>query len=198
MSYPLIRSREARQVVPARPRTAPSRGVVAGALIGAFLIAFPAVGFARPVPGSFADLAAKVTPAVVTIATEQKVAAPSVGAEQMPFPKDSPFGEFFRRFMEQNPGFNGAPGGKAQPQTMRALGSGFIIDPDGYIVTNNHVIDGADKITVDAGSTAARYKAKLIGRDARDRPGAAQGRRRASRCLPSRSAIPTRCGSATG
>ena len=84
----------------------------------------------------------------------------------MPFPKDLPFGEFFRKFMEQNPGYGTAPGQHAHPQTMRALGSGFIIDPDGYIVTNNHVIDGAQKITVTLVS-GKNYKAKLIGRDAR-------------------------------
>ncbi|MGE5146233.1 MAG: DegQ family serine endoprotease [Candidatus Eiseniibacteriota bacterium] len=167
MTYPLTRIREARQGTPARPRAVPMRGVVAGALAGALLLTFPAAGFARPVPGSFADLAAKVTPAVVTIATEQKVTPQAEGGEQMPmpFPKDSPFGEFFRKFMEQNPGFN-APGQHAQPQTMRALGSGFVIDPAGYIVTNNHVIDGAQKITVTLAS-GKNYKAKLIGRDAR-------------------------------
>ena len=73
MTYPQTRQREATLGAPARPRAAPLRVVVAGALAGAFLLTFPAVGFARPVPGSFADLAAKVTPAVVTIATEQKV-----------------------------------------------------------------------------------------------------------------------------
>jgi serine protease Do len=168
MTYPLTRIRVATQGAPARPRAAHKRGIVAGALAGALLLTFPAAGFARPVPGSFADLAAKVTPAVVTIATEQKVTPQAEGAEQapMPFPKDSPFGEFFRKFMEQNPGYNGAPGQPVHPQTMRALGSGFIVDPDGYIVTNNHVIDGAQKITVTLVS-GKTYKAKLLGRDAR-------------------------------
>jgi serine protease Do len=160
-------SRAPAQAVPARPRAARARGAVAGALAGALLILFPAVGFARPVPGSFADLAAKVTPSVVTIATEQKVMAQNEGQEMpMPFPKDSPFGEFFRRYMEQNPGFGTAPGQKPRQETMRALGSGFIVDPDGYIVTNNHVIDGAQKITVTL-TTGENLKAKLIGRDAR-------------------------------
>jgi serine protease Do len=168
MTYPLIRSRAAARPAPARPRPAPLRGLVAGALAGALLIAFPAAGFARAMPGSFADLAAKVTPAVVNISTEQQVVGPMADNDQtpMPFPKDSPFSEFFRRFMEQNPNFNGAPGQKPRPQTMRALGSGFIIDPEGYVVTNNHVIDGAQKITVTLAS-GENLKAKLIGRDAR-------------------------------
>ena len=168
MTLPTIRSRASAQGAPARPRVGRRRGIVAGALAGALLIVFPAVGFARPVPGSFADLAARVTPSVVTIATEQKVMAQAQGGEEMPmpFPKDSPFGEFFRRFMEQNPGFNGAPGGKTRPQTMRALGSGFVIDPAGYIVTNNHVIDGAQKIEVTL-TSGENLKATLIGRDAR-------------------------------
>ena len=98
----------------------------------------------------FADLVAKVKPAVVNIATEGK----KVGANEQ---DQSPQG------MPQIPGMPGQDD-QQDSRPRHAQGSGFIIDPAGYVVTNNHVIDGADKITVtmDNGST---YKAKLVGRD---------------------------------
>ncbi len=103
----------------------------------------------------FADLVVKVKPAVVNIATEGK----KVGANEQ---QDAPQG------MPQIPGMPQMPGQDDQQDSRprHALGSGFIIDPAGYVVTNNHVIDGGDKITVtlDDGSS---YKAKLIGRDAK-------------------------------
>src|SRR3546814_410212 len=105
----------------------------------------------------FADLVARVKPAVVNIATTEKVDDKS-GQQQMPnFPPGSPFEEFFRQFMEQQQRHRG-------PQ--HALGSGFIVDPSGWIVTNNHVIDSASKIvvTLDDGTS---YPAELKGRDAK-------------------------------
>jgi len=107
---------------------------------------------ALPPPTSFADLAAKVKPAVVTILSTHQAARES----QFPFvfPKGSPFEDLFRRFQEQQ--------GGAQP--VRALGSGFVIDPAGYIVTNNHVVDGAKEIQVTL-STGTRFPAKLVGVD---------------------------------
>ena len=98
----------------------------------------------------FADLVTKVKPAVVNIATEGK----KVGANER---DDAPQG------MPQIPGMPGQDD-QQDSRPRHAQGSGFIIDPAGYVVTNNHVIDGADKITVtmDDGST---YKAKLVGRD---------------------------------
>jgi serine protease Do len=110
----------------------------------------------------FADLAAKVGPAVVNIATTSEPSTDSGDApemQQMPnFPPGSPFGEMFRHF------FNGQ--GMAQGEVTHALGSGFIIDPAGYIVTNNHVVDHAHQImvTIDGGKS---YPAKVIGRDAK-------------------------------
>ena len=86
----------------------------------------------------FADLVDKVKPAVVNISSETK--AKATDEQQMPqFPPGSPLGELFRHFQQQQ---------KRGGGTSHALGSGFIIDPAGYIVTNNHVIDGASKITV--------------------------------------------------
>ena len=114
-------------------------------------IAAPAVG---NLP-SFAPLVNKVKAAVVNISTEA-VEKPDPNQQQaMPdFPPDSPFGQMFRHYFDQ----------QRRGQKEHALASGFIIDPSGYIVTNNHVVDGATKITVkiDGGDS---YTAKVIGTD---------------------------------
>ena len=109
-------------------------------------------------PFSFADLAAKVSPAVVTISSAHKVEAAGDAMPDLPFdfPKGSPFEEFFRHFREQQR--------HAQPDRVMALGSGFIIDPSGYVVTNNHVVEEATDIKVTL-STGQAYAAKLIGTD---------------------------------
>ncbi|WP_158746047.1 DegQ family serine endoprotease [Acidisphaera sp. L21] len=140
---------------------------------------------ARGAPESFADLSATLLPAVVNISSQQAIQAKAdrpdgPGAPQ--FPQGSPFEQFFRDFMErhgapgggggnggggQNRGDNGGGGGGDAPQRRGvALGSGFIIDPAGYIVTNNHVIEGADEITVTL-HDGTSLKAKLIGHDDR-------------------------------
>ena len=109
-------------------------------------------------PETFADLAAKVTPAVVNISsTHHEAAGPSDQAEPFDFPPGSPFEQFFKHFREQQGHGSGG-------QDMTALGSGFIIDSAGYIVTNNHVIDGASEIHVTL-SSGKDYPAKLIGAD---------------------------------
>src|SRR5690349_14910982 len=79
-------------------------------------------------PTSFADLAARLQPAVVNISTKQRIAVQR---------QTDPFEEFFRRFGA--PGQGGEQGGGGAPQTREAgsLGSGFVVSPDGYIVTNN-------------------------------------------------------------
>ncbi len=165
----------------ARPRcggTLVRAGIAALALTFAVpvLPVFPAIAQARSAPESFADLAAKLLPAVVNISTSQTVAARGDrGSPEMPqFPPSSPFERFFRDFMERNrppgspPGANPAPRGERNAPTRRSqsLGSGFIIDPSGVVVTNNHVIDGADEITITLhdGST---LKATLVGKDER-------------------------------
>jgi serine protease Do len=112
-------------------------------------------------PSSFADLAAKVTPAVVNIAAVEDVADDSGAVpEEMPFhfPPGSPFEEFFKHFR------NGPMQDHGGKHKATALGSGFIIDPSGYIVTNNHVIDGANDIKVTM-SDGQQLEAKLIGTD---------------------------------
>jgi serine protease Do len=120
-------------------------------------------------PMSFADLAARLQPAVVNISTKQRV---PVRAQA------DPFEEFFRRFdPNAAPGGSGGSaqgggGGGAQPRTREAgsLGSGFIISPDGYIVTNNHLIQGVngtgvvDSVTVIT-TDRKEYTARIVGRD---------------------------------
>lgn len=106
---------------------------------------------------SFADLVEKVKPAVVNIATTEKATRQAQRLPQSPFPPGSPFEEFFRQFSEQQQR-------KSGPQ--HALGSGFIIDPAGYVVTNNHVVDGADKIVVTL-EDGRELPAVVKGRDAK-------------------------------
>jgi len=120
---------------------------------------------------SFAPLVKKVSPAVVNISVSQKADADAMveDPELAPSPgfPNSPFDEFLRRFFEQqNPGgqrhlFPQIPGGQAR---RVALGSGFIIDPSGYVVTNSHVVGDAGKVEVTLQDNS-KYTAKLVGRD---------------------------------
>ncbi len=139
----------------------------------------------RPSPGgapdSFADLAAKLLPAVVNISSTQTVqaraGAPGAGPEMPLFPPGSPFEQFFKDFLNRNrPGGQGGDGdSRRQPERrMQSLGSGFIIDPSGLVVTNNHVIDGADEITVTLQDNTS-LKAKVLGRDETRRHRLAEG-----------------------
>ncbi len=121
---------------------------------------------------SYADIVEAAKPAVVTITTTadmqpQMMAGPGGPGQGMPMDP------FFRQFFGENSPFGQQMPQQMPPQTMprraqpvRALGSGFIVSPDGYIVTNNHVIDGAKsiKVTLDDGT---EYDGTLIGRDAK-------------------------------
>src|SRR5579871_5631866 len=127
-------------------------------------------------PFSFADLVEHVSPAVVTVVVDRETAGPQVsGLDDIP----APFRDFFRQFggdgqgqgqgQGQAPGRGGQGGGQGrnrqqQPQRSQAMGSGFIIDPNGYIVTNNHVVEDAKKISVKLPS-GREYEAHLIGAD---------------------------------
>ncbi|MGB7203883.1 MAG: trypsin-like peptidase domain-containing protein, partial [Anderseniella sp.] len=126
-------------------------------------------------PASVADLAERLSPAVVNISTSQKVS----GSENSPVPnvpEGTPFREFFEEFFkkqqeqeqgqgqgqEQGP----TPGRPAPPRSANSLGSGFVIDAEGTVITNNHVIDGADEIEV-IFNDGRRLKAELVGKDAK-------------------------------
>ncbi len=162
-------------IVGALPMRNPTRlamraGAVLLAAVLTFPAAVPAVAQARPAPESFADLAERLLPGVVNISSSQTVQAHNdhQGPEVPLFPPGSPFEQFFRDFLDRN-----RPGGQhgdhappTAPHKMQSLGSGFIVDPSGIVVTNNHVIDGADEITVTLQDNTS-LKATLIGRDER-------------------------------
>jgi serine protease Do len=142
-----------------------SVAVMSGAMLakGDPMVAAPVVAAApasaptTAVPGprsldGYADLVAKVTPAVVTIRTERK-ASPQLTQ----LPDGFPFGELFGQRMPR--------GGRNMPAPMqRGLGSGVIVTRDGYILTNNHVIEGAERIQVEL-SDQRTVEGKLIGAD---------------------------------
>ena len=113
--------------------------------------------FARSAPNSFADLVEELIPSVVSIAS--KTIIKEQYQQPLPqFPEGSPFDEFFKDFFDQE---------QRKPQSQRpmyGLGSGFIIDSSGIVVTNNHVIEGADEITIIM-FDQEEYKAELLGRD---------------------------------
>ncbi len=136
------------------------RTIGAATLMAGALIAWQAApALAASAPDSFSDLAKQVTPAVVNIQTTQTIQEQQ--EFQSPFPPGSPFEDFFRHFAPegQNPFGQPAPQGP-----MTALGSGFVIDAEGHVVTNNHVVQDADEIQVKFGD-GKEYKATLIGAD---------------------------------
>ncbi len=113
-------------------------------------------GFA---PASFADLADKVRPAVVSVNVKSRGSVGDVSNHDFPIPdlpQDSPLRDFFDQFKHNQP----------DRRPTRAQGSGFLISADGYIVTNHHVADKADEIEVTFESEE-KYKAKIVGSDSR-------------------------------
>ena len=117
-----------------------------------FTFSFSLTSNSQTVPESFADLAEKLMPSVVNISTTQTVVTKSNPFPGFEFPPGSPFGDMFKDF------------GTPQEKQSSALGSGFIIDEKGIVVTNNHVIDGAEDIVVQVNGEK-KFKAKVIGAD---------------------------------
>ncbi len=107
--------------------------------------------YSKPVPESFADLAEKLMPSVVNISTSTTVITKS-NPLPFQFPPGSPFGDMFKEF------------GNPQERQSAALGSGFIIDEKGIVITNNHVIQDADDIIVRVNGDQ-EFKAKVLGAD---------------------------------
>lgn len=126
-------------------------------LMAAMLMLAQATG-ALARPDSFADLATQISPSVVNITTSTTVAAR--GGPNPVVPEGSPFEDFFREFQDRN----GQNRQGDRPRRTSALGSGFVISEDGYIVTNNHVIESADEIVIEFFS-GQELPATLIGRD---------------------------------
>jgi len=116
----------------------------------------PASWFAAE-PKSFADLAERVRGCVVNISTSKKVRRRQMMRPFQRFGPDDPFDNFFEKF------FQGDPNGRA-PQEHQSLGSGFIIDKNGTILTNNHVVSQADEIEVKL-SDGRTFKADVLGTD---------------------------------
>ena len=124
-------------------------------VLAALIFANPAFG--RDAPESFADLAEELLPAVVNISTSQVVRGGPT--QQIPqAPPGSPFEDFFREFFDRNQPNNN------QRRRATSLGSGFVVDPTGFVVTNNHVIADADEISVILQGDE-RFEATVIGRD---------------------------------
>ncbi|HEY2444141.1 MAG TPA: Do family serine endopeptidase [Rhizomicrobium sp.] len=111
--------------------------------------------FARGAPDSFADLASQLLPTVVNISTTQTLKAGLPQGALPELPPDSPLHDLFRDYLQRN---------KNLPRHITALGSGFVIDPSGLIVTNDHVIDGADQISVTFNDGTV-LPATVVGRD---------------------------------
>ena len=117
-----------------------------------FIFGFNLNSNSQSIPGSFADLAERLMPSVVNISTTQTVVSRSNPFPGFEFPPGSPFGDMFKEF------------GTPQERQSSALGSGFIIDEKGIVVTNNHVIDGAEDIVVQVNGEK-KFSAKVIGAD---------------------------------
>jgi serine protease Do len=110
------------------------------------------------VPSNFNELAEKVRPGVVNIQVVKKIKNIDFGFRRFfgtPFGENNPFGDFFGPFSEENP-----PRGFEQ----RGVGSGFVMNRDGYILTNNHVVEDADQIKVKL-ANGKEYDGKIVGRD---------------------------------
>ena len=120
-------------------------------LVLVLIFNFPSISNSKNFPGSFADLAERLMPSVVNISTTQTVVTNSNPFPNFQFPPGSPFEDMFKEF------------GTPQERKSSALGSGFIIDEKGIIVTNNHVIDGCGDVKIHHNGNVIR--ASVVSRD---------------------------------
>ncbi len=134
------------------PNGIPASVHAAGLVVLLALVMAPIQALARSAPDSFADLVDKLQPAVVNISSTQVIE--DSGVEE--------FQDLFREFLERRRG--DSEEGPRRQRRANSLGSGFVIDPTGYIVTNNHVIEGADEINVRLADDSL-YKATVVGTD---------------------------------
>jgi serine protease Do len=148
------------------------RPLLAAICLGAASVVISAPALSVPAlargPDGIADVAEKVIDAVVNISTSQTIEAKGGGEGRgtMPqLPPGSPFEEFFDDFFKNRHGGPGGPkGGDLQPHKTNSLGSGFIVDTAGIVVTNNHVIADADEISIIM-NDGSKFKAELVGVD---------------------------------
>jgi serine protease Do len=135
-----------------RPLINPTRRIAVPA-VASIMITFSAVGgAAADRPDSFADQVEQLSPAVVNISTTT-IVSEGPGMDMPQFPPGSPFEEFFKNFGDEN-----------RQRRASSLGSGFIIDAEGIVVTNFHVIENAEEITVTL-SDETSFTAKVLGQD---------------------------------
>src|SRR4051812_25856277 len=147
---------------PARPGSRPWAALVGGLLLlgTLFPALWPAAAHARG-PESFADLSDQVMDAVVNISAATTVE--TRGRATPSLPPGTPFEDLFEEFFNRRGGQGDAP---RAPRRGNSLGSGFIIDPSGIVITNNHVIGDANEITVIL-HDGTKLKAELIGKDSK-------------------------------
>ncbi len=127
----------------------------------------PAEDAAKTGIPDFSGLVETYGPAVVNISAKHVVketAAHSGNANQVPMDPDDPFYQVFKRFYGNVPGFGGGNGGPNADRPSEGLGSGFIVSNDGYILTNAHVVNGANVVTVKL-TDKREFRAKVIGSD---------------------------------
>ena len=141
-----------------RAAISPMKALIAALLVAAMAATVVPSVRADDRPDTFADLVETLSPAVVNISTVQTIERRGSGRGAPKIPEGMPFEEFWEQFRDR---FDG----DQEPRQARSLGSGFVIDPSGIVITNNHVVEGADEITVSF-PNRDEYTAEVLGRDA--------------------------------